>query len=307
MTAEEIIAFQRLVRQVPVSDTVARYAVRLVGASRPGSDAAPEFVNRWVTWGASLRASQFLVLGGKARAALRGRYNVSCEDVRAVAPAVLRHRVLLNFQAEAERVDSDQVIRKLIEAVPEPKSGLSMDYRIRRATLEDRAALEQLIAESARGLSRGDYSDAQVEAALASVFGVDTDLIRDGTYYVAEAGGRPVGCGGWSKRKTLFGGDRFAARDSGELDPQTEPAKIRAFFVHPDWARRGVAGAILETCERAASAEGFRALELMATLPGVRLYAARGYEAGARVEYETPGGVRIELVPMRKELKGDDG
>src|SRR5919198_608487 len=124
MTAEEIIAFQRLVRQVPASDTVARYAVRLVGASRPGTPQAPDFVNRWVTWGASLRASQFLVLGGKARAILRGRYNVSCEDVRAVAPAVLRHRVLLNFQAEAERVDSDQVISKLIEAVPEPKSGL---------------------------------------------------------------------------------------------------------------------------------------------------------------------------------------
>jgi MoxR-like ATPase len=96
----------------------------LVGASRPGTASAPDFVNRWVTWGASLRASQFLVLGGKARAILRGRYNVSCEDVRAVAPAVLRHRVLLNFQAEAERVDSDQVINKLIEAVPEPKSGL---------------------------------------------------------------------------------------------------------------------------------------------------------------------------------------
>jgi MoxR-like ATPase len=124
MTAEEIIAFQRLVRQVPVSDSVARYAVRLVGASRPGSEAAPDFVNRWVTWGASLRASQFLVLGGKARAILRGRYNVSCEDVRAVAPAVLRHRVLLNFQAEAERVDSDEVVKKLIESVPEPKSGL---------------------------------------------------------------------------------------------------------------------------------------------------------------------------------------
>jgi MoxR-like ATPase len=124
MTAEDIIAFQGLVRQVPVSDTVARYAVRLVGASRPGSGAAPDFVNRWVTWGASLRASQFLVLGGKARAILRGRYNVSCEDVRAVAPAVLRHRILLNFQAEAERVDSDQVVKQLIEAVPEPKSGL---------------------------------------------------------------------------------------------------------------------------------------------------------------------------------------
>ncbi|HEX8150487.1 MAG TPA: GNAT family N-acetyltransferase [Pyrinomonadaceae bacterium] len=177
-----------------------------------------------------------------------------------------------------------------------------MEYRIRRATLGDRAALERLIAESARGLSRGDYSGEQVEAALASVFGVDTDLIHDGTYYVAEAGGEFVGCGGWSKRRTLFGGDRFAARDPGALDPRTEPAKIRAFFVHPGWARRGVAGAILETCEREAKAEGFRALELMATLPGVRLYAARGYAAGEQVEYEIADGVTIEFVPMRKEL-----
>src|SRR5215213_7736943 len=124
MSADEIIAFQRLVRQVPASDTVARYAVRLVHASRPGTPPAPDFVNKWVTWGASLRASQFLIFGGKARAILRGRYNVSCEDVRAVAPAVLRHRVLLNFQAEAEKIDSDHVIKKLIETVPEPKSGL---------------------------------------------------------------------------------------------------------------------------------------------------------------------------------------
>src|SRR5215213_2906184 len=124
MSADEIIAFQRLVRQVPASDTVTRYAVRLVNASRPGTPPAPDFVNKWVTWGASLRASQFLIFGGKARAILRGRYNVSCEDVRAVAPAVLRHRVLLNFQAEAEKIDSDYVIRRLIETVPEPKSGL---------------------------------------------------------------------------------------------------------------------------------------------------------------------------------------
>ena len=124
MSADEIIAFQRLVRQVPASDTVTRYAVRLVNASRPNTPPAPDFVNKWVTWGASLRASQFLIFGGKARAILRGRYNVSCEDVRAVAPAVLRHRVLLNFQAEAEKVDSDQVIKRLIETVPEPKSGL---------------------------------------------------------------------------------------------------------------------------------------------------------------------------------------
>jgi len=179
-----------------------------------------------------------------------------------------------------------------------------MDYRIRRATLDDRAALELLIAESARGLSRGDYSDEQVEAAIASVFGVDTDLIRDGTYYVAEAAGAPVGCGGWSRRKTLFGGDRYAERDSGELDPRTEPAKIRAFFVHPGWARRGVGARILAECERAARASGFGSVELMATLPGVRLYAARGYEAGEQVEYETADGIRIELVPMRKELPG---
>jgi len=124
MSADEIVAFQRLVKQVPAADTVTRYAVRLVNASRPGTPAAPEFINKWVSWGGSLRASQFLILGGKARAILRGRYNVSCEDVRAVAPAVLRHRVLLNFQAEAEKVDSDQVIKQLIETVPEPKSGL---------------------------------------------------------------------------------------------------------------------------------------------------------------------------------------
>ena len=177
-----------------------------------------------------------------------------------------------------------------------------MDYQIRRATLADRAALEQLIAESARGLSRGDYTEAQVEAALASVFGVDTDLIHDGTYYVAESEGSAVGCGGWSKRRTLFGGDRFAARDSGYLDPAREPAKIRAFFVHPGWARRGVGGAILETCEREAESHGVRSLELMATLPGVPFYAARGYEGAGRVSYEIADGVCIEFVPMRKDL-----
>lgn len=125
MTAEEILAFQELVRKVPSAETVTRYAVRLVRASRPGEASAPDFINRWVTWGGSLRASQFLILAGKARAILQGRYNVSCEDIRIVAPAVLRHRILLNFQAEAEKIDADQTIKKLIEIVPEPKSGLS--------------------------------------------------------------------------------------------------------------------------------------------------------------------------------------
>jgi MoxR-like ATPase len=124
MSAEEIIAFQRLVRKVPSADSVTRYAVNLVSTSRPGTERAPEFINRWVTWGGSLRASQFLILAGKARAILHGRYNVSCEDIRALAQPVLRHRILLNFQAESEKVDSDHVIRRLIETVPEPKSGL---------------------------------------------------------------------------------------------------------------------------------------------------------------------------------------
>ncbi|HZS47860.1 MAG TPA: MoxR family ATPase [Blastocatellia bacterium] len=125
MSAAEIQEFQKLVRKVPVADSVARYAVKIVSSSRPGMNGAPDFINRWVTWGASLRASQFLILGGKARAILYGRYNVSCEDVRALAYPVLRHRILLNFQAESEKVDSDQVIKRLIEAVPEPKSGLT--------------------------------------------------------------------------------------------------------------------------------------------------------------------------------------
>jgi MoxR-like ATPase len=124
MSADEIIAFQRLVRKVPSADSVTRYAVNLVHTSRPNTDKAPDFVNRWVTWGGSIRASQFLVLAGKARAIFNGRYNVSCEDIRAVAQPVLRHRILLNFQAESERVDTDQVIKKLLELVPEPKSGL---------------------------------------------------------------------------------------------------------------------------------------------------------------------------------------
>ncbi len=124
MPADEILAFQKLVRKVPAADSVVRYAVRLVGASRPEATGAPEFIKRWVTWGGSLRASQFLILGGKARAILHGRYNVSCEDVRAMAHPVLRHRILLNFQAESERVDSDQVIKQLVGTVAEPQSGL---------------------------------------------------------------------------------------------------------------------------------------------------------------------------------------
>jgi GNAT superfamily N-acetyltransferase len=183
------------------------------------------------------------------------------------------------------------------------RSFIKMEYIIRKAKLEDRGELEKLIAQSARSLSREDYSTEQIEAALSTVFGVDTELIRDETYLVALKAGRLIGCGGWSKRKTLFGGDRFASRDSRELDPAREAAKIRAFFVHPDYARQGIGSAILSTCEREARRFGFRAVELMSTLPGVKLYRASGYVGDTRVEYEIGDGVKIEFVPMRKELK----
>jgi MoxR-like ATPase len=124
VTGEDILAFQRLVRRVPVAESVTRYAVKLVTASRPVMEGSPDFIKKWVNWGASIRASQFLVLGGKARAVINGRYNVSVEDIRALAYPILRHRILLNFHAESERVSSDDVIKRLIDTVPAPKSGL---------------------------------------------------------------------------------------------------------------------------------------------------------------------------------------
>src|SRR5688572_12943456 len=115
------------------------------------------------------------------------------------------------------------------------------DFSFRKATLADVPAIERIIAESARVLTRADYSDAQIEAALGTAFGVDTELIRDGTYFVVEAEGEGiVACGGWSRRKTLFGGDGQQGRESEVLDPERESARIRAFFVRPDWARRGI-------------------------------------------------------------------
>src|SRR6266403_830261 len=178
-----------------------------------------------------------------------------------------------------------------------------MDYIRRKANLDDREAIERLIIESARNVSREDYSEQQIEAAILTVFGVDSDLILDATYFVAESAGMLIGCGGWSKRKTLFGGDRYASRDSRALDPELDPAKIRAFFVHPEFSRKGIARAILSACESEARAYGFRSMELMATLPGLKLYKACGYEGDQRVEYEIGDGVSIEFVPMKKDLQ----
>jgi GNAT superfamily N-acetyltransferase len=159
-----------------------------------------------------------------------------------------------------------------------------------------------LIAESARGLSRQDYTDEQIEAALGAAFGVDTQLIRDGTYFVACVGGAIVGCGGWSLRQTRFGGDRQPGRQAEILDPARDSARIRAFFVRPEWARRGIGRALLARCEAEARARGFRSVELMATLPGRRLYEAIGYAAGEPIQHPLGNGVTIEFVPMRKRL-----
>ena len=168
--------------------------------------------------------------------------------------------------------------------------------------MEDREAMQQLIAESARLLSRKHYNDAQIEAAIATVFGVDTTLIEDGTYFVAESDGVFVGCGGWSRRKTLFGGDQYTSRDVGYLDSESEPAKIRAFFIHPDHARKGIARAILARCEEEARTHGFRELELAATLPGVEFYKSCGFSERGTFDLDLVEGVKLKLVPMRKAL-----
>jgi GNAT superfamily N-acetyltransferase len=179
-------------------------------------------------------------------------------------------------------------------------SRASLAAAVRVATLADVERLERLIDLSARRLGAGDYTTIQIEGALRGAFGVDTQLLRDGTYFVVEQDGELLGCGGWSRRRTQFGGDARADRDAAELDPRTEAAKIRAFFVHPDHARRGVGSVILDRCEQDARAAGFTRLELMATLTGVRLYAARGYVAQEPVSWPLGEGRSIDFVPMVK-------
>jgi GNAT superfamily N-acetyltransferase len=184
------------------------------------------------------------------------------------------------------------------------ETGRSETYSLRVATLDDEPTLRALIARSIRTLGIGDYTAEQIEAALLGAFGVDTALIRDATYFVALDGrGEIAGCGGWSGRRTLFGGDARAERDDARLDPRVDAAKIRAFFIDPAHARRGIGRALLEHCESQAARAGFGRCELMATLPGVRLYARYGYEAGRAIEHPVPGGLSITFVPMSKVLR----
>ena len=176
---------------------------------------------------------------------------------------------------------------------------------IRLATAEDVPALKDLIPVSARALSRGFYTDAETEGAIRHVFGPDSRLIADGTYFIAEEDGVIAGCGGWSRRRTLYGGDQTKSGEEPLLDPAREPAKVRAFFVHPDFARRGVGSRILEACLSAARSAGFRRVELAATLPGVPFYAARGFVERERLSAPMPDGRGLPIVRMERALDGE--
>jgi GNAT superfamily N-acetyltransferase len=174
-------------------------------------------------------------------------------------------------------------------------------YTIRRAVLDDCELLYGLIQRSARSLGVCAYTARQIEGALLGAFGVDTQLIRDGTYFVVEDQyGSIVACGGWSRRRTLFGSDQRADRQAGALNPAADAAKIRAFFVDPGHVRKGIARAVLERCEGEALAAGFSRAELMATLTGVPFYEAHGYVADKSVSYEMEPDLSIEFVAMSK-------
>jgi GNAT superfamily N-acetyltransferase len=187
---------------------------------------------------------------------------------------------------------------------------------LRLAVPEDVRVLRELIAASVRGLQTEDYTPAQMEGALETVFGVDSQLIADGTYIVAETapeileranetsvGRAPVivGCGGWSKRKTLYGGDRWTGREDALLDPKRDAAKIRAFFIHPEWARRGIGSMILKACEDAARAAGFTRYEMGATLTGAKLFRIRGYVAVKPISIPLLNGESLPVIHMEKQ------
>jgi GNAT superfamily N-acetyltransferase len=176
----------------------------------------------------------------------------------------------------------------------------------RLAREDDIRALERLIPLSVRVLQAAHYSAAQMEAALGPVFGVDRQLIRDRTFFVAEVDGQIIGCGGWSKRRSLFGGDHGRSGFDPELDPIHDPARIRAFFVHPAWARRGIGRRIVEACECAIWEAGFHTVELVATLTGEPLYTSCGYAPVERYEVAMAGGLSLPVVRMTKRLKGSE-
>ena len=181
----------------------------------------------------------------------------------------------------------------------------SSAFTLRLATEADIPALHALIEASVRGLQARDYTPAQIEGALGTVLGLDTQLIADQTYFVAETFDqdttghqRMAGCGGWSKRKTLFGADRGPGREPDLLNPTVDAAKVRAIFVHPAFARRGLGSLILATVEAAARASGFTRYEMGSTLTGVPLYRLKGYVEVERIAVPLPNGEALPVVRM---------
>jgi GNAT superfamily N-acetyltransferase len=185
---------------------------------------------------------------------------------------------------------------------------MTAEFRLRLATEEDIPALHALIEASVRELQKDDYTPAQIEGALGTVLGLDTQLIRDRTYFLAEAldqsirGRTPAGCGGWSKRKTLFGADRGPGREPELLDPAVDAAKVRAIFVHPEFARRGLGSLILATVEDSARAAGFVRFEMGSTLTGVPLYRLKGYVETERIAVPLDNGEVLPVVKMVKSI-----
>lgn len=193
---------------------------------------------------------------------------------------------------------------------------MTAEIHLRLAVPADIPVLRELIDLSVRGLQTHDYTPAQIEGALQTVFGVDSQLIADETYFVAEAkpsgamsaGGLGyssdaviAGCGGWSKRKTLYGSDHWTGREDALLDPNRDAAKIRAFFIHPRWARRGVGSRILDACENAAKTAGFTRFEMGATLTGVKLFGTRGYVAVKPISIPLVNGEFLSVIQMEKQ------
>lgn len=181
---------------------------------------------------------------------------------------------------------------------------MTAPIQTRLATPDDVPNLRELIPHSVRALSQDVYSQAQIESAIRYVFGLDTQLIADGAYFVSVVDNIVVGCGGWSRRRTLYGGDQKKPTEDPVLDPAVDAARIRAFFVHPNWARRGMASQLMAACVDAARAAGFRRLTLVATLPGEPLYRAFGFEVTDRFDDVLPDGVRVPFVQMARDMDG---
>lgn len=181
-----------------------------------------------------------------------------------------------------------------------------MTYTIRKGTAADIASIERVMRESLRSIGIRSYDRKQIASALEHIAHLDRDLVNDGTYFVAEADGTIVGCGGWSRRSKLYAGSAGSDDDSRLLDPATEPARVRAMFVAPQWERRGIGRRILAMCEEAARAEGFRNVELMAMLSGRAMYAACGYAAVEDVEPRLADGTKLPLTRMIKPLAAGD-